>query len=77
MGPVHNLCLRLISTVPMVKRNSVLVILNGPIDAGYPSESLLHHWLRTGPTSEVHVPANWGKMYRTSSEVMVGNRVER
>lgn len=60
----------------MVKRNTVLIILNGPIDAGCLSERLLHHWLRTGATSEVRIPANWGEVCRAGGEVMVGDRVE-
>ena len=73
----EDLCLSSISTVPMVKRNTMLIILNRSIDAGCTSERLLHHWLRTGASSKVRVPANWGKMNRTSSKVMVGDRVER
>jgi hypothetical protein len=72
-----NLYPSLISTVPMVKRNTVLIILNGLIDAGCSSERLLHHWLRTGASSKVRVPADWSEMCRTGSKVMVRDRADR
>lgn len=61
----------------MVKRNTVLIILHGSVDAGHVSERLLHHWLRAGTSSKVRVPANRGKIGSTRSKVMVRNRVER
>ena len=70
-------CLGLISIVPMVKGNTILIVLNWPIDAGCACERLLHHWLRTGATSKVRIPADGGEMGRTSSKVMIGDRVER
>lgn len=72
-----DLYLSLISIVPVVKRNTVLIILNGSIDTGCWCERLLHHWLHTGASSKVRVPANRGKMHRASSKVMVGDRAER
>ena len=72
-----DLYLSLISIVPVVKRNTVLIILDGSIDGRCSCERLLHHRLRTGASSKIRVPANRGKMRRASSKVMVGDRAER
>lgn len=60
----------------MVKRDTVLVILNGSVHAGCGTKGFLHHRLHTETTSKVCIPANRGKMCWPCSKVVVGNRIE-
>jgi len=65
-----------VSIVTMVKRDTVLIILDRSVHAGRVAKGFLHHRLRTGTTSKVCIPANRGKMCWPCSKVMVGNRIE-